>query len=109
MHHVETPMPNLSRYCKAYLAGDLREFRGWTTAAAATPADSGADPSGDAVPSDDVHFVHDNYVVTRGIYADEGVVFDEVTPEWVEFCTTVLKFEVPAFLQDGADGPEARS
>jgi len=41
------------------------------------------------------YFLHDNFVVTMGIYQDENVVFDEVTAEWKEYCQASLKFVIP--------------
>lgn len=26
---------------------------------------------------------------------DEDIVFDDVTPEWIDFCKNALKFETP--------------
>lgn len=40
-------------------------------------------------------FLHENMIVTTGVFADEDIVFDAVTNEWIEFCTNVLEFRVP--------------
>lgn len=34
-------------------------------------------------------------MVTGGIFKDENVVFERVTPEWKEFCTKNLNFAIP--------------
>jgi len=31
--------------------------------------------------------MQENYVVTDGIFKDENIIFDNVTPEWKDFCT----------------------
>jgi len=104
-------MAEMGMYCKAYPLTRFREFAGWTehpgsldatetpatdTPAAGTPADgaAGAAETGDQ----EVYlFLQENYVVTNGVFMDEGVVFDAVSPEWKEFCHTVLEFEIPPY------------
>lgn len=111
-------MPNMGRYCKAYLVKSLREFDGWTeNAANARPADDvdaqeGLAPR--ALTEDDILYLQENYVVTDGIFIDEHVIFDSVTPAWVEFCHQTLEFEVPEYAKaqqavaaaQNADAPE---
>jgi hypothetical protein len=98
-------MPNMGRYCKAYLVKSLREFDGWTeNAANAQPADDaeeGAPPR--TITENDFLYLQENYVVTDGIFIDENVIFDSVTPEWIAFCQKTLEFEVPEY----AKAPEA--
>jgi hypothetical protein len=36
-------------------------------------------------------------MVTDGIFLDENIIFDEVTPEWMDFCTNTLKFDIPVY------------
>lgn len=89
-------------YCKAYQVGRLHEFAGWVTGARAvkraTPEGDGP-TAGRPFADDDVVYVQENYVVTDGIFVDGEAVFDDVTPEWVEFCRTALGFEPPAAEQ----------
>lgn len=40
----------------------------------------------------DYLFLQENYVVTDGIFKDQHVIFDAVTPEWISFCNTTLDF-----------------
>jgi hypothetical protein len=86
-------MKLIGTYCKAYETARLAEFPGW-------PADLGqaqaAAGEGDDVERRDYLYLQENFNVTRGIFLDEGVVFDAVTPEWVEFCRETLKFEPPS-------------
>jgi hypothetical protein len=95
-------MATMGRYCKAYLLRDLRKFSGWpeTLANLRPPSQDGDDPppTDVRVPTDDDYFfIQESFQVTDGIFADEYVVFDAVTPEWQRFCTQELKFEVPEF------------
>ena len=48
-----------------------------------------------ALTDDDFLYLQENYVVTDSIFKDENVIFDNVTPEWVEFCQENLGFEIP--------------
>jgi hypothetical protein len=41
----------------------------------------------------DYVYLQGNFTVTDGIFIDENVIFDEVTPEWIEFCRNVLGYE----------------
>jgi len=69
-------MKQTGTYCKAYETARLAEFPGW-------PAD----------PAQTGHlFLHEDFTVTGGIFPGEAVVFDAVTPEWVEFCRGRLQF-----------------
>jgi len=43
----------------------------------------------------DYLFLHDSFVVTNGIFEDKNIVFDQVTPEWKQFCRTELHFNIP--------------
>jgi len=76
-------MGKMGKYCKAYPIARFREYKGWSEKA--------ADVNRDHL------YLHENYVVTEGIFMDEDVVFDDVTPEWIEFCKNTLKFEVPSY------------
>lgn len=42
-------------------------------------------------------YLQENYVVTDGIFKDENIIFDNVTPEWKKFCTHTLLFEIPNY------------
>jgi hypothetical protein len=74
-------MPEMGRYLKAYPVERLREFPEWRQAAH-EPADR------------PFLYLQDDYSVTGGIFLDEEVVFSQVTPQWVKFCTEVLQFEI---------------
>lgn len=41
---------------------------------------------------DDELYLQENYNVTDGIFKDEHVIFDTVTPDWIKFCQEVLGF-----------------
>jgi hypothetical protein len=93
----------MSEYCKAYPVKRFREYPLWSERQVAglhvemDQEDRANDAA--AVPrplaDDDVLFLHDTYQVTDGVFADEHVVFDAVTPEWRTFCGEVLGFDVP--------------
>ncbi len=82
------------KYCTAYHLGDLRRYSGW------------ASESQD-VGDDEVVFLHQDYTVTKSIWAGEDVVFDKVTDEWKEFCNNELRFAVPDSLDLIAKPAEA--
>ena len=92
-------MATMGSYCKAYPVGMLREFGGWSEKAQNLRAPGDADAvRGDTsqpLGADDHLYVHENLTVTDGIFLDENIIFDEVSPDWVRFCKDVLQFEPP--------------
>jgi hypothetical protein len=93
-------MATMGRYCKAYLLSDLKKYTGWPdTLANLRPPSQDTDEPVAAEPrvltDEDYFFLQENLLVTDGIFADEHIVFDAVTPEWQRFCSEDLKFEVP--------------
>lgn len=113
-------MAKMGRYCKAYPVRLFREFRGWKEniqnlrkekPQGALPSEAPAGElskklsDGDAMQvdtpraliDDDHLYLQENFIVTDGIFVDENIVFDEVTPEWLDYCNNTLKFEVPSY------------
>ena len=43
-----------------------------------------------ALTDEDYVYVQRNLTVTDGIFVDENIIFSDVTPDWIEFCQTVL-------------------
>jgi hypothetical protein len=43
-------------------------------------------------------FLHQDYKVTRSIWPDEDVIFDQVTEQWKDFCATSIGFVAPDSL-----------
>ena len=80
------------KYCKAYHVKDFRQFAGWSESRINWK--KGADDAAQ-FGEDDVVFLHEDYTVTLLIWANENVIFNNVTPEWQDFCNTVLEFKVP--------------
>jgi hypothetical protein len=75
----------MPRYCRAYRIGELRKFPGWT----------------DSTELADEVFVYlwDDLTVMRDpIQLAERTLWDAVTPQWEEFCTTELRFALPKDL-----------
>lgn len=80
-------------YCAAYLLSELSRFPGWA-AGAREEAGGEQHDAGENGSADEHLFLHQDYTVTSSMWHGEGVRFDRVTPEWKQFCTEVLKFEV---------------
>jgi len=90
----------MGRYCKAYPISRYREYRGWAEKNEGFQKErkivDGKELDGDGQVAEINHlYLQENYVVTKGVFLDEHIVFDDVTPEWVDFCKNTLKFEVP--------------
>lgn len=97
----EKPTRPERKYCKAYHLSDFRQFPNWTESKInwkekdddGAASKRGRDES--VLSGDQVVFIHQDYTVTESMWHNENVIFNQVTPEWVEFCTTSLKFKVP--------------
>jgi len=84
------------QYAKAYRLSELRQFPAWPEGQLRLKHDHKPAPAdGYAVSNDPVVFIHQDLTVTSSMWHDEEVVFDAVTPEWREFCQSVLRFKVP--------------
>jgi hypothetical protein len=94
-------MATMGRYCKAYAIDQFRKFKGWEekieNLAPIENDEDGSQQPRTSLAEDDYLFLQENYVVTDGIFLDEHIVFDNVTPEWKEFCTNDLAFEIPDY------------
>lgn len=93
-------MPTMGRYCKAYALGTLRRFHGWTEAADRAHTEEreidGAQVLMPRTLTDDSYvFLHETLVVTDGVFLDEHVLFDRLSPEWEAFCAQDLGFAPP--------------
>jgi hypothetical protein len=79
-------------YCKAYTMARLSEFSAFAERARAVvkPAAIGAGDDDELA-----FFLHHDFTVTESMWRNEQVVFDEVTPEWREFCAKTLGFKAP--------------
>ncbi len=81
----------IRKYCKAYHLQDLRQFSGW--------AEKHEENEPELSDEDIVYLWYDFTVVKSPIIPNKGLLFDEVTPEWQDFCKTTLKFEIPEDLR----------
>lgn len=100
-------MPEMGNYCKAYRLATFHSFPGWTeNAANARPKDEdgdGRDTTPRELTDDSILYLHENYVVTDGIFMDQHVIFDRVDSAWKEFCQNELGFKIP---DDGSNAAE---
>jgi hypothetical protein len=80
-------MPKLGSYCKAYPVAAFEQFTNWKeNAQAAATADAAAP---------EYFFLQEDYRVTSDIFLDSQTIFAVASPEWKEFCTQTLNFEIP--------------
>jgi hypothetical protein len=83
-------------YCRAYRLQQLTPFPGWAPG-------SGSLEDANA---EQLLFLWEDLTVTRSCFDQSDVVFNQVTPEWREFCKSVLQFEVPEDLRRARPGRE---
>jgi hypothetical protein len=101
----------MGKYCKAYTVKNFRQFDGWTeNGSNARPEKEVVDGTEVTTPrvitDDDFLYLQENYTVTDGIFIDENIIFDAVTPEWTEFCKSTLEFEAPVYESAGNNGEQ---
>jgi len=103
----------MGKYCKAYPITQFREYQGWREKAENVRKEKqivdGQEVEKDRQLTDqDYLYLQENYAVTDGIFLDENIIFDDVTPEWIDFCKHALKFEIPVYepvkLQEAGKG-----
>ena len=95
-------MAQKGRYCKAYPITRLREYSGWSENKENVRKDKQQVEGKEVVvqrelTDADFLYLQENFVVTDDIFIDENIIFDQVTPEWIDFCKHTLKFEVPVY------------
>src|SRR5262249_55250338 len=95
-------MKKMGKYCKAYQVKDFRQFSGWNGNAQnpgndSEQIDAKEDEDKAELNDDDILYLQEDFTVTNGIFLQEGIVYDQVSPEWVDFCKDTLKFEIPVF------------
>lgn len=95
-------MATMGKYCKAYPITRFREYSGWAENSENVRKEKnvvdGKEEEIDRQLTDEDHlYLQENYVVTDGIFMDENVIFEDVTPEWEDFCTNTLNFEIPVY------------
>lgn len=88
---------SLANYAKACLLGDLRKFSGWHEEKINWKETISANENGNSreLSDSDVVFLHQDFTVTELIWPGENVIFNQITPEWLEFCEQELRFKVP--------------
>lgn len=93
-------MAEMSNYCKAYRAEQLRQYPNWKERAAPMAVkktqDSNHGAASTGLEEASYFFLHQDFIVTAGVFHDRDIAFDEVTDEWKVFCADLLKFEPPS-------------
>ena len=105
-------MTTVGRYCKAYYVSSFRGYSNWTEnhenlRKTKEEIDGQQVKAPRELTDEDILYLQENFTVTDGIFLDQNIVFDNVTPEWQEFCTKTLGFELPEEIRDDQDGKES--
>jgi hypothetical protein len=93
-------MAKMGKYCKAYPITKLRKFNGWSENAEERQAGGNEASPIRLLADEDFLYLQETFVVTDGIFLDENIIFDNVTPEWVEFCKHELHFKPVTYEPD---------
>lgn len=93
-------MSKMGKYCKAYYVKNFRQFDGWSEISANLRREKKQENAQEqdtirTLGDEDFLYLQENFTVTDGIYLDENVIFDQVTPAWEEFCVAMLNFNPP--------------
>jgi len=98
-------------YARAYLLGELRKFSDWREEKINWKETNPANENGNSreLSDDDVVFLQQDFTVTELIWPGENVIFNRITPEWIDFCSQELQFKVPDDFDLIASTPSAKT
>lgn len=86
-------------YFASYHLGELRRYPAWAEnrpdGRDGNPGATNGQPHDGALPDEEVVFLHQDYIVTKSIWRDEDVIFNDVTEQWKDYCRNELQFAVP--------------
>lgn len=104
-------MAKMGSYCRTYKIATLRQFPGWSEKTENARKEKrqmdGVEVEAPReLTENDFLYVQENLSVTDGIYIDENIIYDDITPEWKTFCHDTLKFEVPVYQTKVNDAPQ---
>ena len=104
-------MATMGKYCKAYPVEHFRGFSGWSENLQNLRKEKkqidGKEVETTRAPRENEFFyLQENLIVTDGVFLDENIIYDKVTPEWEKFCENILKFEVPDYSSRAASQTE---
>jgi hypothetical protein len=108
-------MRKMGSYCIAYPIQRLREFPKWTENSQNArqenrQVDGKEVTEARELTDDDFLYLQENFVVTDGIFIDENIIFDDVSPEWISFCQNTLGAEMPVDASNrGSEAASATS
>jgi hypothetical protein len=102
-------MAKMGSYCKAYPVEMFRAFSGWeenhqNLRKEKKEIDGKEVEERRELSENDHFYLQENLVVTDGIFMDENIIFDNITPEWEAYCKDDLKFQVPDYETAKAAG-----
>jgi hypothetical protein len=80
----------MRNYCKAYYLKDLRKFSGWKELER---------PDSAELNDESIIYLQDNFTVVKDCFEEEDYIYNDVTPEWKEFCEKELQFAIPDDLK----------
>ena len=97
-------MTKLGKYCRAFPLSQFRQFADWSEKsdnARRVTKEVNGEMVEVARELTDANYVylHTDFTVTDGIFIDENIIFDDVTPEWIEFCQEILRNHPPVSQQ----------
>lgn len=101
-------MAQMGGYCKAYPIERFRAFPEWKEDLTKLRMEKHREGRNEievqrSLRENDFFYLQENFTVTDGVFIDENIIFDGVTPEWIDYCTNVLKFEIPAYQRKQAE------
>ena len=100
-------MAEMGTYCKAYPIERFREFSGWSENAQNARKEKQLVDGKETEQIRDLTghlYLQENFTVTDGIFLDQNIIFDQVTPDWISFCKQILQFAVPEYDSASENG-----
>ena len=97
----------MGTYCKAYPIERFREFGAWSENAQNARKEKQLVDGKESEQVRDLTghlYLQENFTVTDGIFLDQNIIFDHVTPDWISYCKETLQFAVPQYDSPSQDG-----
>lgn len=88
---------SMRKYCKAYHLRELRQYPGWEENRTAQSL---------ALGDESIVYLWDDLTVATSPIHQNSLIFQQITPQWQDFCTQTLRFSIPDDLHFAYAQPE---
>ena len=93
-------MAIIGKFCKGFPLELFRRFPNWTenlenARKVRTQIDGDTVEIARELTDSNYLYLQENFTVTDSIFLNDNIIFNDVTPEWIEFCVNELGIKIP--------------